>query len=148
MLVAAFRYSSGTSVNSECLRPFALNYGRVQRTPETVKAAVKAERLIHLDVAVTDACIRTCKWLGANLRSSTSRLITDQPLLIGARRACVAEATQDISLITATLHFGVSHFGRSNPFNVGESNTRSFARALPKRDITVPTGHCRTFAIS
>jgi hypothetical protein len=38
--------------------------------------------------------------------------------------------------------------GRSDLFNVVESNTRSFARALPKRDITVPTGQSRRFAIS
>src|SRR5579859_5169964 len=50
--------------------------------------------------------------------------------------------------VIATLHCGAPRSGRSNTFNFGESNTRSFERALPKRDMTVPTGQSRTFAIS
>ncbi|MEA3006845.1 MAG: hypothetical protein QOI94_2114 [Acidobacteriaceae bacterium] len=36
----------------------------------------------------------------------------------------------------------------SELFNVGERSIRSFARALPNRDITVPIGHFRMLAIS
>jgi hypothetical protein len=52
------------------------------------------------------------------------------------------------AVITATCHFVPLTDGESIPFNVSESAARSFARALPKRDITVPTGQSKTLAIS
>jgi hypothetical protein len=46
------------------------------------------------------------------------------------------------------FHFEPLTDNESDPFNVSESNARSFARALPNRDMTVPTGQSKTPAIS
>src|SRR5690242_18172588 len=41
------------------------------------------------------------------------------------------------------LHFVSPTSTETDPFNVAASRVRSLARALPKRDITVPRGQCR-----
>jgi len=50
--------------------------------------------------------------------------------------------------LIAALHFAPLTSNESDLVKVAESSIRSFARALPNRDITVPTGHFRTLAIS
>jgi hypothetical protein len=49
---------------------------------------------------------------------------------------------------TTIFHFVPLTDSEADPVNVSESNARSFARALPNRDMTVPTGQSKTPAIS
>src|SRR5258708_2963265 len=50
------------------------------------------------------------------------------------------------AVVTATLHFVPLTDRESVFFNVFERAARSFARALPNRDMTVPTGQSKTLA--
>jgi hypothetical protein len=52
------------------------------------------------------------------------------------------------AVVAAPVHFVPLTDRESDLSNDSESTTRSFARALPKRDMTVPTGQSKTLAIS
>jgi hypothetical protein len=53
-----------------------------------------------------------------------------------------------VAVVIATLHIVPLTSNESDPFNFADSCVRSFARALPKRDIIVPIGQSRMLAIS